>query len=134
MPLITWSDELSIGIPKIDTEHQKLVAILNQLDEAMKTGKGTRVMDGILTQLVDYTQFHFSLEEKRMADADYPDLHLHECQHRQLVEKAVKFQQDFVVSRRRITRDMMAFLKYWLTNHIMVDDKAFGKYYVRVAS
>jgi len=28
---------------------------------------------------------------------------------------------------------MMAFLKYWLTNHIMVDDKAFGKYCVRVA-
>ena len=74
MPLITWSDELSIGIPKIDTEHQKLV------------------------------------------------------------EKVVKFQQDFIVSRRRITRDMMEFLKYWLTNHIMVDDKAFGKYYVRVTS
>ena len=133
MPLITWSDELSIGIPKIDTEHQKLVAILNQLDEAMKTGKGTRVMGDILDQLVEYTQFHFTQEEKQMADADYPDLHLHESQHRQLVEKVVKFQQDFVVSRRRITRDMMAFLKYWLTNHIMVDDKAFGEYYVGVA-
>jgi len=74
MPLITWSDELSIGIPKIDTEHQKLVSILNQL--------------------VEYTQFLFTQEEKRMADADYPDLHLHECQHRQLVEKVVDFQQD----------------------------------------
>ena len=129
MPLITWSDELSIGIPEIDAEHQKLVAILNQLDEAMKTGRGTRIMGNILTQLVDYTGVHFSSEEKQMADADYPDLHLHESQHRQLVEKVERFQQDFIINHRRITRDMMQFLKYWLTNHILVDDKAFGKYY-----
>ncbi len=128
MPFVEWSNELSVGISEVDKEHQKLVAILNQLDEAMKTGKGTRVMGEILDQLVEYTVVHFESEEKFMVASEYPGLALHQTQHRQLVEKVEKLRVKFVASGKRITREMMDFLKYWLTNHILVDDKAFGEF------
>ena len=132
MSFVAWSDELSVGIPQVDEEHQKLVAILNQLDEAMQSGKGTRVMREILSQLVEYTKIHFASEEQCMDEAGYPKLGVHQTQHRQLVEKVEKFQLKFTVNGQRITRDMMDFLKHWLTNHILIDDKAFGEHYAGV--
>lgn len=59
MALVDWSDELSVCIPEVDAEHQTLVAILNALDEAMRSGKGTRIMGQILARLLDYTETHF---------------------------------------------------------------------------
>ena len=128
MVAVAWSDKLSVGIPEVDEEHQKLVGIYNQLDEAMRTGKGSRVMGEILTQLIAYTKFHFDSEEGIMLKAEYPKMKLHRSQHRQLVEKVEKFQVKFEKSGLRITREMMEFLRYWLTNHILVDDMAFGQF------
>ncbi len=131
MAAIEWSSELSVGIQDVDTEHQNLVRILNDLDEAMRAGKGSRIMEDILTRLLEYTVSHFESEERLMKESEYPKLQLHQSLHRQLVEKAVKLQKTFRNSGRRITRETMDFLKYWLTNHIMVDDMAFGKYYTK---
>jgi len=130
MSAVAWSDKLSVGISQVDTEHQNLVGILNQLDEAMRTGKGTRVMGDILMQLIDYTHIHFENEEKLMAEANFPKLERHKTQHRQLMEKVEKFYQKFTTQGKRITKEMMEFLRYWLTNHILVDDMAFGKHCV----
>ena len=130
MSFVEWNDELSIGIPQVDGEHQNLVAILNLLDEAIQKGKGTRVMGEILTQLVEYTAIHFESEERLMSEAGYPDLEYHKRLHRQLVEKVEKFHLKFTVSGQRISRVMMEFLKYWLSNHILVDDTAFGEFFV----
>lgn len=131
---VDWSNELSIGIPEIDAEHQNLVAILNELDEATHAGKGTRIMGQILERLLDYTETHFNSEEALMVASEYPGLALHRLQHRQLTGKAVKLRQKFVGSNQRITREMMEFLKYWLSNHILVDDKAFGAFQTGAAS
>jgi hemerythrin len=134
MAEVAWNQKLCVGIQQVDDEHQNLVAVLNQLDEAMRKGKGTRVMSEVLAQLVQYTQIHFDSEEALMLECDYPKLKLHQSQHRQLVEKVVKYQQKFEKSGKRITREMMEFLTYWLTNHILVDDMAFGKYYAGATS
>ncbi len=126
---VTWSDDLCVGIQQVDDEHRMLVQVLNQLGEAMRSGKGTKVMSEILAQLIQYTQEHFTAEEKLMIESEYPNTKLHQAQHRQLVEKVVKLQQKFEKSGKRITREMMDFLTYWLKNHILVDDKAFSEHY-----
>lgn len=72
MSFVEWSEELSVGIPQVDGEHQNLVKCLNLLDEAIKKGKGTRIMGEILSQLVEYTVIHFESEEKLMRDSEYP--------------------------------------------------------------
>jgi hemerythrin len=128
MPLLEWSEDLSIGLPDTDEEHMKLVQILNDLDVAVQAKRGTRVMNRILGDLMTYTVEHFASEEAAMEEVDYPDLKLHRSQHRQLVQKLEKQRRDFQVSGRRITKEMMEFLKYWLAKHILGDDMAFGKY------
>ncbi len=128
MAALEWSDALSVGIPQSDDEHKKLVEIFNELDEAARTGKGTRIMSDVLARLIDYTVEHFESEEKLMQEADFPALELHIKQHRQLVKKVGRFRQQFHANGRRITKEMLEFLNYWLTNHILVDDMAFGKF------
>ncbi len=40
MPLIEWSDKLSTGTRMFDEQHKKLVAMINELHNAMKYGRG----------------------------------------------------------------------------------------------
>jgi hemerythrin-like metal-binding protein len=126
MALIDWTEEFRIDDGPIDDQHRQLVAIVNKFEEAHRRGKGSRIMDEILNELMGYTQEHFAFEEKLMAEAEYPRLQQHQCQHRQLIQKLEKFQFEFTGQGRRITADMKEFLKYWLTSHILKDDKAYA--------
>lgn len=125
MALIDWTDEFTVDNGPIDDQHRNLVEIVNKFDEANRKGKGTRVMAEILDNLMGYTQEHFSFEENIMAESGYAKLKLHKSQHRQLIQKLERFQFDFN-SGKRVTNDMKELLKYWLTSHILKEDKAFA--------
>ncbi len=127
MALVEWTDELETGIPSVDTQHQTLVEIINKFDLGARKGQGSHIMNEILSELIQYTGEHFVHEEKLMLDADFKKLHQHQSQHRQLLEKIEKLQDDFNNKDKRITKDVREFLKYWLVNHIMKEDKAFAE-------
>jgi len=38
MPLISWSNEYSVGVKSLDSQHINLFNILNELHESMKNG------------------------------------------------------------------------------------------------
>ena len=40
MAIIQWNDSLSVNVVEIDKQHQKLVAMINDLNDAMRQGKG----------------------------------------------------------------------------------------------
>ena len=123
MALIEWSEEYSVGIESLDEQHQNLVNIINKLDEARKRGKGSKIMNQVLNEIIGYTQEHFSFEENMMKEADYPDLKLHRNQHRQLLQKIERFQFEFLNEKNRISAEMGEFFSYWLTSHILKHDK-----------
>jgi len=125
MAFIDWTDEFSCKIESIDAQHQQLVEITNKFAYGLQRGKGSRQMNEILNELVGYTQEHFIFEEKLMEEAGYPKLKQHQSQHRQLIQKIERFQYDFENGGKRITLEVREFLKYWLTSHILKDDKAY---------
>jgi hemerythrin len=125
MALIDWTDEYSVDNGPIDEQHRQLVEIVNKFDEAQKRGKGTRIMNEILNDLMGYTQEHFAFEENLLAEAGYPALKQHQSKHRQLIQKLEKIQYDFTQNGKRVTKEMGDILKYWLTDHILKDDKAY---------
>jgi len=126
MSLIKWTDELTLGIESVDQQHHQLVDIINKFDEAAHKGKDSRIMNEILNDLVGYTQEHFADEEKIMTEADYKGLKKHQAQHRQLLQKVERFQFEFNSEGKRLTGPMQEFLKYWLTSHILKEDKTFA--------
>lgn len=129
MPLIAWNDNLSVGIVEIDTQHQKLVSILNDLHAAMSQGKGALMAPAILKNLVEYTQVHFSTEERLMSQYGYPELASHRKQHQELTQKVLEFQAQYQAGQATLTLQLMTFLRDWLVNHILGTDKQYAPFF-----
>jgi hemerythrin-like metal-binding protein len=128
MALITWSGALEVGVPEIDEQHQKLVAIVNALHDAMMKGQAHDVMGRLLDEVVDYTVYHFAAEQRLFAETRYPRGPEHEKMHDELTATAKKIRADVSAGKSVISHEVMRFLRDWLQQHIVVEDKAFGRY------
>ena len=60
MDFVVWNEKYSVKISTIDEQHKKLVAIINELYNSMKNGKSKEQLGKTLTDLVEYTKYHFS--------------------------------------------------------------------------
>jgi hemerythrin len=73
MELIKWKDVFSVKVSEVDNQHKKLIGLINQLYDAMRVGKGREVLGSVLTELVNYTIYHFSTEERLFREYGYPE-------------------------------------------------------------
>jgi hemerythrin len=128
MPIINWNDKMSVNIGEIDKQHQCLIELVNNLHDSMKAGKGNAVMGPILTDLLNYTQFHFATEEKYFQQYSYPEYLLHKMQHDELTKKTKELNASFQAGKMTISIEVMNFLKDWLSNHILGSDKKYSPY------
>jgi hemerythrin len=123
-----WKDEYSVQLQEIDTQHKRLVQMVNDLQDAMASGQGRAVLGRILDELISYTRTHFAAEERIMQQCGYPDLSQHQEEHRDLATKVSAFRNEFQAGRAAITVQLMQFLKNWLTSHIMGSDQRYSPY------
>ena len=64
MAFYEWQDSFSVGNKTMDEQHKKMIGILNQLHDAMSEGKPTNEIGLIVSEMVDYTKFHFGFRRK----------------------------------------------------------------------
>jgi hemerythrin len=125
MALIQWSSELSVRVEEIDKQHQKLISMINQLNDAMRQGKGKEVAGKIVDGLVSYTQVHFAAEEKYFSKFGYPETEKHVREHREFARKAAEFRNDFANGKLTLTTQIINFLSDWLKHHIRGTDQKY---------
>lgn len=130
MALIDWSDKYSVDNPSIDTQHKKLIEIINEFHEAMKSGKGKEQIQLSLSKLLDYTKTHFGFEEKMMQSKQYPDVNIHLKEHAIIINKISDYQEKIKNGENVSSMEMMDFMKNWLFIHIQSFDKKLGKYLI----
>ncbi len=128
MALIEWSPAYSVKVKKFDDQHKKLVDLINQLHDAMKSGQGNTVIGNVLQSLVTYTGTHFADEIKLMQSHAYPDLAKHQAEHDKFVKQVVEFQNKFKDGSAMLTMTVLSFLKDWLVKHIQGEDKKYGPF------
>ena len=129
MALITWSPDYSVGNEEIDSQHKKLIEIINTLHDGMKAGKGKVILGDILDELTNYTGFHFAVEEKLFEKYNYPDTITHKQAHADMVERVLEFREGYVKGSSLLTLEIMNFLRDWLVNHIAKSDKNYSAYF-----
>ncbi len=131
MPVIVWSEQLSVGIESIDEQHKVLIGMINSLNTAMAQGEANMMIGDILMGLAAYTRHHFSYEEQLFEQYEYPNSVGHKRQHYELIEQisALKDQFESDLSGS-VGLEIMQFLKNWLTNHILKTDKAYSEYLI----
>lgn len=127
--MIQWSDSLSVGVKQIDIQHQKLIKLVHDLNDAMKVGKGKDVIGKIIKELVDYTVVHFRQEEGYFAKFGYAETEQHMAEHKAFVAEVTKFQKDFNDGRLGLSLNVMNFLSNWLNKHIMGTDKKYSDFF-----
>ena len=131
MPLIEWSNELSVGIESIDEQHKKLVNMINALHDAKLTGGSNDLLGKIFTGLTTYTQKHFTYEENMFAEYGYSNFEEHKRQHNELIAQVIELKDKFMENPQgTISDDLIHFLKRWLTNHIMRSDKDYTEFLI----
>ncbi len=128
MALLTWSTEYSVAVEAIDKQHQQLFAMLNELHDAMKAGKGAQEAPRILKKLVEYVCEHFALEEALMAEAHYPELARHKAEHDKLTSEVARMLQDIESGKTVLSMKLQGFLRSWLQEHILGTDKKYMSY------
>ena len=130
MALIEWTEEMSVKIPSIDKQHKVLIGLINKLDDAVKQNKGNQVLDGIIKELVRYTQAHFIYEEAMFTANGYPQSDSHKKAHGKLFQKVEKFKNVANEGRPEIYDELLEFLNYWLYHHILKEDMAYSQHLV----
>ena len=129
MAIITWNDNLSVGVKSIDLQHQELIRMINDLHDAMKTGKAKNVLGEIIGGLLIYTKTHFSTEERLLQQHDYTQLPQHKIEHEKFVREISDFKKDFDEGRLGLSIKIITFLKDWLLNHIKGTDQQYAAFF-----
>ncbi|MDS4031067.1 MAG: bacteriohemerythrin [Candidatus Contendobacter sp.] len=126
--LMEWSDTLSVGVQAIDDQHKQLVAMLNEINEGIRGGWGKEARDEVLIKLVDYTLTHFATEESLMQIFGYPEENTHKKCHADLIQMVEQYIRKYNQDPNASSYDLLFFLKRWLFQHILKDDKALGQF------
>lgn len=123
--LITWSDRYNLGIAEIDSQHKKMIGIINTLYRAMEASTEKEEMSVILQELIDYANYHFATEEEHFKKFDYEDTVEHIKAHNMYREKVSEFTREYFNNAIMLPFEMMDFLGDWWTGHIQGIDRKY---------
>jgi methyl-accepting chemotaxis protein/hemerythrin len=126
--LMTWTDDLSVGIRLIDEQHKVLLGLINELHAGMRARKSDAVLVGVVERLKGYTVKHFGQEEEYFDRYGYPETAAHKEIHAKLVRQVLDFEAGLKSGKAKVTMDIMRFLKDWLVQHIMGTDKKYSAF------
>jgi hemerythrin len=128
MAFFTWNETYLIGIYLIDEQHRHLVDLINRLHDAMNSGAAINILGDILQELEVYAKTHFRTEEEYFALYGYPGTEGHRQEHFIFTKKIAEFGVDFSRNRSGLSMEILNYLKNWLSNHILTEDRKFAPF------
>jgi len=130
MQKIEWTDDLSTGIELIDEQHKTWIEHYNNAVEAILAKQEVAQITRTLGFLSDYTETHFSTEEKAMVESGYPELEEHQAKHNDLRKTVSDMTEEFIEegSTDILAASVETFLGNWLIKHIQEVDMRFAAF------
>lgn len=128
MVLIKPEDCLKLDIPEIDSQHATLIRLINQLHEAMLQGADKSALGGLLSQLLEHTQAHFTYEQELMSRYNYPGYEAHKSEHNRLMQHLLDLTERFKRGELLLSFAVVLELKSWAIVHIEKSDKPLGSF------
>ncbi|GAB0056452.1 Bacteriohemerythrin [Candidatus Magnetaquicoccaceae bacterium FCR-1] len=127
-PLILWTGKMEVNVPTLDADHRNLIRLINELYAAVQSGQGQKLLTKIVDELLTYTRTHFAREERHMQEIGFPDLAMHQEEHRLFAEKATAYQKKLEEDPFALSSDVLQYLRSWLTQHIQGSDMAYRRH------
>ncbi len=130
MEKIRWQNSLSVGIELIDNQHKQWIEHFNNAAQAVQFEKSQAQISKTLGFLIDYTEAHFSTEEKHMLQNNFPGFQEHKAKHDELRSTLARLVKDFEEEgvSPKLSEAIDTFLGNWLIQHIHEVDMKFGAF------
>ena len=128
--MLKWCVDFEIGIEEIDNEHRKIIEQFEKLYSLMREGQGHEYYGELLVFLNAYIDEHFAHEEALQEKVDYPNFQMHKRIHDDFKIKINQLMDahDPNDVKNKDLIELNLFIKDWLTNHILIEDKKLGNF------
>ena len=123
--MIEWKEKYSVGISVIDEEHKKFIDIINKANVAKKHNGNPEGVKEVLAEMTFYALTHFKTEETYMWKFNYSEYQNHREEHHDFAMKTIAYLDKVVKGDYQIANEILAYLKWWLINHIQVTDRKY---------
>ncbi|MDO8991298.1 MAG: bacteriohemerythrin [Sideroxyarcus sp.] len=127
-----WDNKFNTGVDVVDEQHRKLVDLINRLGAINAHLASTEELGAILTELANYTVYHFNTEEDLMkqyaVDAAHQATHIKAHQHfTAQVMVAAKILLGSNDVNNQLVAPLLKYLTNWLVQHILGSDTRMGQ-------
>jgi hemerythrin len=130
---IRWTEDLAVGVERIDQQHRELFGTAARLIEGVDRGGGVGEAAKMVVFLEEYVLSHFALEELYMKRHYYPAFPSHKAEHTAFISHFYDLRD--AMDRDGATPDLAVrlaeWLGGWLVEHIGRQDKALGAFLKR---
>ncbi|MDM8533154.1 bacteriohemerythrin [Clostridiaceae bacterium HSG29] len=130
--MIKWQEKFSVGYEIFDDHHKELIRIINSLEELIKDKDIHEDLlydkiSEIFSELLDYTVYHFTTEEKIFEEKGYELAQEHKDIHNEFIESVKEEVSRFELGKneRVVALEIYNNLVDWLMNHILGTDKKY---------
>ncbi len=119
-----------LGLPEIDNQHKRLLELINTLCTVLEKGESEylKKREEILSDIIDYTIYHFGTEEKLFALIGYTMSDFHTSQHNAFVSEVGRQVDNISLQDFEHGQNLYNYLSSWVLNHILKSDRAFCMY------
>ncbi|KOR25193.1 bacteriohemerythrin [Clostridium sp. FAM 1755] len=124
--MFEMKDEYRLGVSNIDEEHEKLFEIGERAYTLLKDpyiiDKYDKIVD-VISELKDYTAYHFKNEEEYMQSINYKRLFTQKIEHEGFIKKLNELDLNKIDENQdEYIMDVLKFLNNWIINHIVEKD------------
>lgn len=117
-----WTDDLHTGNALIDSDHRKLVDLVNVLFESLQSETGNGHMSKAMDDLIAFAGAHFAREEAAMTRIEYVAALAHRAEHTKLLRQLVELKAMLDAGGKINSPAVADFLSAWLRDHILTTD------------
>jgi len=124
--MFTWTKSIETGIENIDTDHMMMFDLIGKIKDEIASDAASETIRNIknnVSALREYTDRHFTAEERFMNTFAYDDIDLHRRAHTLFKEKIAEIDGGLLKNDPR-GWNLVGFLYDWLTGHIRDVDQA----------
>ncbi len=121
---------MSVGIPEIDEDHQKFIALINDLNRSISDRMTPDEIVKRLEIIIDDAARHFDQEEKLFFEWQYPDVSGHALIHSNILSSLQIMKKKFIpYGHDSGWVDAGVQIKKILIDHILKEDMKYADYY-----
>jgi hemerythrin-like metal-binding protein len=128
--MIVWDERFSVGVKKLDEQHQELFKMVGDLSENQDSAADSELLREVLERMSRHAEDHLTTEERIMMEYGYPEYASQVREHTEFKTKTARFRTDAISGKSGLAREVLDYLESWLTNHILESDLRFKDFLI----